>query len=684
MPKVVGTDVSLCEMETALALRYVDENAAEAPRETFRTQKTGLHPIYEPDLGPDGSCGKEPRVMIFGGHKEKIPNATVLSFAYRTLPKEAAVELLGDLIDYMTAQSNCVEWEDVPIILVSHSTGGLVAKEAFLSSHPDNTKRPRYTKLHKLIKSFVFIATDHYTGISDFATMYSGIPTSMRKTLQTLRPISEGSLDWLEGLMPLKEQALYINHNFASQEGEKLTRACFYETEATPISMLIPMSVSTWSKMRVGNKVEGIVIAKERATLELPWIENRPLAGNHFTITRFDDAKSSAKVVHLLRDIFDGFSSTPASSLQLPVIAPAAGAVATSTTTFGLRILSLDGGGVKGLFAVIILEAIMEEVRKIDCKDDKDALKPCDYFHFIGGTSTGGLLALMLGRLRMDLASCRQAYRTMSLRIFSEWRIPGKIYWDMLWGTPLFSGDKLQLAIQDIVSQRISIQEKVDLEKRHITPEEAPMEDPWPESGLEPRGRTLLCAVIDKGNTRGSKCERLRTYDCNDLQKARATPCTIWEACRATSAAPVYFPSIRIKGRTYWDGGLSKNNPIREVYDEAISEYDGHPFEAIVSIGTGMPFQGDPSTSGMGLLNYAIQKMTDTELEHKEFSKLVSKDEQLRDRYFRFNDETRLCQVDLAAYEKLDEVESCARDFVASPVGGKLVMDCAAKLARRR
>jgi patatin-like phospholipase/acyl hydrolase len=50
----------------------------------------------------------------------------------------------------------------------------------------------------------------------------------------------------------------------------------------------------------------------------------------------------------------------------------------------------LDGGGVKGLFAVIVLQAIMEEVRKIDCPDKEDALRPCDYFDFICGTSTGG------------------------------------------------------------------------------------------------------------------------------------------------------------------------------------------------------------------------------------------------------------------------------------------------------
>jgi patatin-like phospholipase/acyl hydrolase len=49
-----------------------------------------------------------------------------------------------------------------------------------------------------------------------------------------------------------------------------------------------------------------------------------------------------------------------------------------------LRLLALDGGGVRGLSALMILEQLMEAV-------NPDAPpKPCDYFDLIGGTSTGG------------------------------------------------------------------------------------------------------------------------------------------------------------------------------------------------------------------------------------------------------------------------------------------------------
>jgi patatin-like phospholipase/acyl hydrolase len=42
------------------------------------------------------------------------------------------------------------------------------------------------------------------------------------------------------------------------------------------------------------------------------------------------------------------------------------------------------------MFGIIVPQAIMEEVRKLDYPESDDALKPCDYFDLIGGTSTGG------------------------------------------------------------------------------------------------------------------------------------------------------------------------------------------------------------------------------------------------------------------------------------------------------
>lgn len=78
----------------------------------------------------------------------------------------------------------------------------------------------------------------------------------------------------------------------------------------------------------------------------------------------------------------------------------------------GLCLLSLDGGGVKGLSSLLILRKLMENI------SPTNPPKPCEYFDMICGTSTGGLIAIMLGRLRLSVKECIEEYRKLSPLIF--------------------------------------------------------------------------------------------------------------------------------------------------------------------------------------------------------------------------------------------------------------------------
>lgn len=70
-----------------------------------------------------------------------------------------------------------------------------------------------------------------------------------------------------------------------------------------------------------------------------------------------------------------------------------------------LRILSLDGGGVRGISTLYILKEVMAQIRRQRGttfeSEQSPPLRPCDVFDLICGTGTGGLIALMLGRLEM-------------------------------------------------------------------------------------------------------------------------------------------------------------------------------------------------------------------------------------------------------------------------------------------
>ena len=61
-----------------------------------------------------------------------------------------------------------------------------------------------------------------------------------------------------------------------------------------------------------------------------------------------------------------------------------------STTREPVRLLSIDGGGVRGLSALVILKQIVERTNAHRQKQGLEQQKPWEMFDMMGGTSTGG------------------------------------------------------------------------------------------------------------------------------------------------------------------------------------------------------------------------------------------------------------------------------------------------------
>jgi hypothetical protein len=75
--------------------------------------------------------------------------------------------------------------------------------------------------------------------------------------------------------------------------------------------------------------------------------------------------------------------------------------------------------------------------------------KPADYFDLIVGTGTGGLIALMLGRLRLDLETCKELYVRLTRLVFeTDKTIAGIPY-----RSTLFKASKLEEAIREAVRE---------------------------------------------------------------------------------------------------------------------------------------------------------------------------------------------------------------------------------------
>ncbi|KAL8826143.1 MAG: hypothetical protein Q9191_003981 [Dirinaria sp. TL-2023a] len=365
-------------------------------------------------------------------------------------------------------------------------------------------------------------------------------------------------------------------------------------------------------------------------------------------------------------------------------------------------ILSLDGGGIRGFSALLIIRALMREIGKIeksykqssDTSDgpaessyhplssdvtaatdsdssngsnyadapvtDSSPWLPCHYFDYMAGTSTGGLISIMLGRLRMNIDDCIRDYETLGKKVFGQSR------WFHLRQPPpfFFPRDKynhrvLQEVVQDVVRQRI------------------------PKVSDFPGGRNFAfdenrCRVVVVANQEtkigGVRSPYLfRTYKnlhrskvpkekALDRNPGPAHDVPIWEVARATSAAPTYFKPAKIDHRKYLDGGFGEtNNPSIEIYDEVrrMNNDSNDCISILVSIGTGknkkMSQWTDKKLRGLQYINYinfAKAWASQSETQH---TAMMKEEKKFRFVYERLNVEDGLDTM------KLDEWRTTAR-----------------------
>src|SRR6478735_6982060 len=111
-----------------------------------------------------------------------------------------------------------------------------------------------------------------------------------------------------------------------------------------------------------------------------------------------------------------------------------------------------DGGGVRGYSMFLILQELMHRTFvEIEGRAPRrsEIPKPCEHFDLIVGTGTGGLIALMLGRLRLDLETCKELYVRLTRMVFqTDKTIAGIPY-----RSTLFKASKLEEAIKAAVQE---------------------------------------------------------------------------------------------------------------------------------------------------------------------------------------------------------------------------------------
>jgi patatin-like phospholipase/acyl hydrolase len=205
------------------------------------------------------------------------------------------------------------------------------------------------------------------------------------------------------------------------------------------------------------------------------------------------------------------------------------------------QLLSLDGGGIKGLFAAAVLAAIEEDL----------TTNIVDHFDLITGTSTGGIIAL-------GLASGMRPREIVEFYLSKGPSIFGKA-WGRRWLQHWIRRKYSQTPLRDALQSCFKDKRIADCTKR---------------------------VVITSYNLGDDDVYLFRTPHHERLRRDWKVP--LWKVGLATSAAPTFFPSSRhVDKLRLIDGGVWANNPTMVGIIEAYGTLE-IPLQTIkvFSIGT--------------------------------------------------------------------------------------------------
>lgn len=197
------------------------------------------------------------------------------------------------------------------------------------------------------------------------------------------------------------------------------------------------------------------------------------------------------------------------------------------------KILSIDGGGIKGLFSAQVL-AKFEEVYNTNMSD---------HFDLICGTSTGGIIALAIS-LKIPMKQICEFYTKYGHDIFNEKAKKTKhgrflLRCNQIFGKGKYRSDALNKALLEVFGQRTMSESD-----------------------------NLLC--IPSYNIITAQ-PRIFKKDYGILSEDDNK--TYVDVALATAAAPTYFPVRKINNERFVDGGVWANNPTLVGLTEYISNF---------------------------------------------------------------------------------------------------------------
>jgi calcium-independent phospholipase A2-gamma len=152
------------------------------------------------------------------------------------------------------------------------------------------------------------------------------------------------------------------------------------------------------------------------------------------------------------------FAHTP----HAPPIQPAVPAEAILSRTRETKILlSIDGDGVRGLSALLLIESLVNAI----CVKVGQRLDSHQIFDLTGGSSLGGVIAIMLCRLRMQAHRAREAYKQIAKQVYLNKR-DYFISLDPHAQTSNVDGKELEREVKAVIQQELGNPDELLLDGR--------------------------------------------------------------------------------------------------------------------------------------------------------------------------------------------------------------------------
>jgi len=254
------------------------------------------------------------------------------------------------------------------------------------------------------------------------------------------------------------------------------------------------------------------------------------------------------------------------------------------------KILSLDGGGIRGIITIEILAQIEKELRE---KYENPNMKLSDYFDFVAGTSTGALVGVLVS-MGKSVDEIRDFYLDNGANMFQRYAVVPQL--GKLMGGYEYSDKALAKIIKKIVGAETTLGTKKLKTLFMLVMHNAQSDSPWPVSN-NPKAKY------------------------NDLEKNGEKSnlhLPLWKLLRASTAAPTYFPPEKIiigdEKFIFMDGAITPfNNPAFQAYlMSTLDVYNlnwekGEKQMLIVSVGTGQVALKQPflKLNEMNILHHA-------------------------------------------------------------------------------